>query len=194
MRPSSSIQLSTSTPPNTSAMRHAGMESYRAGAQRPVAASRAALSATTSVSCSRTRTSTIRVPRLVGSNTGKRTWAPTSRPPPTARRIGTTEENTGGWARRKLSSCSLPAERIATWSVVSAPTEPVAWKRPTSLSSEKVKSSMTRAGLSLTRVRATADPVCPSAGSSRSITSSSTKPSGTVSSRDVACPTVRPPS
>ena len=52
---------------------------------------------------------------------------------------------------------------------------------------------MTNAGDSLTLVRATAVPVCPSAGSSSDITSSRTKPSGRVSSREVACPTVRSP-
>ena len=82
---------------------------------------------------------------------------------------------------------------MVTLSVVSAPRTPSASKRPTSLSREKVKLSITSAGLSFTRVRATAVPVWPSAGSSRLIRSSRTNPSGSVSSRDVACPTARPP-
>ncbi len=119
--------------------------------------------------------------------------SPTSSPSPIATRIGTTFDMIGGWGSLNVRFCSLPADRIATSSVVSGSSSPCASKRPTSLSSVKVKDSITSEGLSFTRVRATAIPVCPSAGSSRLMRSSSSKPSGSVSRRDVAWPTVRSP-
>ena len=110
-----------------------------------------------------------------------------------ATRMGRTAEKMGGWSNRKERSSVVPAEVTCTRRRVSPLTSPSAWKRPTSESSEKEKDSITSAGLSFTLVRATAVPVWPRAGSSRAMTSSSSKPSGTVSRREVASPTARSP-
>jgi hypothetical protein len=191
-RPSSSTQLSTETPPKSSAIRHAGMESHEAGSHRPPGA-RTTESGTTRVSCSSTRTSTRRVDRVVGSNTGKSTAAPTSNWPAMATRMGTTAEKTGGVGRRKSSVCSEPWDRMVTVSRESPATSPSASNRPTSESSEKENRSMKREGSSFTKVRATAVPVCPSAGSSSAMRSSNSNPSATVSRAEVAWPTARSP-